>query len=118
MRNVWFGILAWSVVRAALAAEPCLDERAGIKESGGERCASNAYWAEVKAVDDCRFTFAAGLSPNAQKKPSAQPLKFQVSGGRCERWPNRALSVAGTTVQCQRSGNGSSTVKLQTAEGE
>ena len=118
MRAVLSGILALFVVPTTLTAEPCLDERAGAKRSDAEPCLNGAYWAQVKALDECRFTFAAGLSPTAQRKPSSQPLKFHVSGGRCERWPNRALNTAGTSVQCVRSGNGGVTVTLETAEGE
>ncbi len=118
MRRVLVGILALSVVPAALAVQPCLDERAGAGRSGDEPCLDSGYWAQINSLDDCRFTFSAGLLPTAQKKASALPVSFQVSGGRCERWPNRSLNVAGTSVLCARSGNGSAIVTLQTRRGE
>jgi hypothetical protein len=118
MPRVLVGILALLVVPAALAADPCVDEGPGAKRSDAGPCLNAGYWARVKPLDDCRFTFSAGLSPTAQRKPNSRPLKFHVSGGRCEPWPNRPLSATGTSVQCVRSGNGSATVTLATAEGE
>jgi hypothetical protein len=113
MRRVVIAILAVWLTPTALAAESCADRRAASERSELEPC----YWAELKAVDECRFTFAAGLSATTQRKLSAQPTKFRVSGGRCERWPNRPLSSAGTSVQCVRSGNRSASVTLETADG-
>jgi hypothetical protein len=46
------------------------------------------------------------------------PVKLNVIGGRCSRWPDRPLRVAGDSVQCERSGNGSVTVSLETTRGE
>ncbi len=113
MPSVSLAILALLLATATLAAEPCLEERPGVSRSDQKLCRSG-YWAEIKALDDCRFTFAAGLSPTASRKASSQPIKFRVSGGRCQPWPNRPLAVVGTSVQCARSGNGSVTVTLET----
>src|SRR4249919_655109 len=113
MRSVLFAILMVWLVPTALAAQSCRDGRTAAERGELDPC----YWAELKALDECRFTFAAGLSPTTQKKLSSQPTRFRVSGGRCERWPNRPLNSAGTSVQCIRSGNGSANVTLETADG-
>jgi hypothetical protein len=117
MLSVRFAILA-SLLAAVptLAAEPCLEERPGVSRSDNERCQSG-YWAELKALDNCRFTFAAGLSRTASGRASSRPLKFRVSGGRCQPWPNRPLTAPGTSVLCVRSGNGSTTIALDTTDG-
>jgi hypothetical protein len=113
MRSVLFAFVTVWLMPAALAAESCPDRRAASERDDLDPC----YWAELKAVDECRFTFAAGLSATTRKKLSSQPTRFRVSGGRCERWPNRPLNSAGTSVQCVRSGNGSANVTLETADG-
>lgn len=117
MRSVSFAILALLLAPTTFAVESCHEGRAGGKRSDVEPCVGSWYWAELKALDDCRFTFAAGLTPGARKKASPLPIKFRVSGGGCEPWPNRPLNLAGTSVQCVRSGNGSGTVTLETTTG-
>jgi hypothetical protein len=117
MRGILFAILALSLVSTTFAFESCVRDRVGGQQIDIESCVSKGYWAEIKRVDDCHFTFTAGLSPAAESNPNAQPTKFSVSGGRCERWPNRPLNAGGTTVPCARSGNGSATLTLETPEG-
>ena len=98
-----------------LAAEPCVED---LVERGAVRsCLPSGYWAEIKALDNCRFTFAAGLLAPARTKGGHLPKKFHVRGGRCERWPNRPLNAAITSVECARSGNGGAAVTLETAHG-
>jgi hypothetical protein len=115
MRSFSFAALVF-LAPTTFAADACLDERAGVNRGDVEPCLLG-YWAQLKAMGDCRFTFAAGLSPAAPKGMSPRPLKFRISGGRCERWPNRPLSASGASVQCARSGNGATTVILETTEG-
>lgn len=116
MRAVLFGILALWLIPATFAVESCVWDQTG-KQNDVDSCVSKGYWADIRSVDDCRFTFSAGLLAAVDNKPSAQPTKFRVSGGRCERWPNRPLTAGGTTVQCVRTGNGSTAVALETVEG-
>jgi len=113
MPSVSLAIVAFLLATATLAAELCLGERSDVSRSDQKLCRSG-YWAEIKALDDCRFTFAAGLSPTASRKASPQPAKFRVNGGRCQRWPNRPLTEAGASVLCARSGSESVTVTLET----
>ena len=117
MRAVLFGILSLSLLPTTFAAESCLWDRTDTRQSDVDSCVSDGYWADIRAVDDCRFTFSAGLSPGKGSKSSARPTKFQIAGGRCQRWPNRTLGMTGTTVQCERSGNGSVSLVLETSDG-
>jgi hypothetical protein len=45
------------------------------------------------------------------------PARLRVSGGRCASWPKGPLKESGATIQCERSGNGSVTVVLETSDG-
>ena len=77
-------------------------------------CLGAALWSEVRMINDCRFLFAAGLAPADASPPPVQPLRFEVRGGRCTKWPARLLSVKGDAVQCVRSGHGTVTLELVT----
>ena len=63
MRSVLIAFLTVWLAPTALAAESCPDARTASVRSDLEPC----YWAELKPLDECRFTFAAGLSPSARK---------------------------------------------------
>jgi hypothetical protein len=117
MHGVLFAIFAGLLAATTLAAEPCLEARPGARPNGVSSCLASGYWAELRPLDDCRFTFSVGRSASAEKKAGPQPIKFHVSGGRCAPWPKRPLRGTGTSVQCVRSGNGSTTVTLETTEG-
>jgi hypothetical protein len=82
-----------------------------------DSCLRNGWWAELKPLDDCRFTFTAGFRPQGRKELGTQPIKFHVSGGRCDPWPNRPIDATGISVPCVRSGNGSATVTLEIGDG-
>jgi len=71
-------------------------------------------WSRVRIINDCRFVFAAGLAAGNSAAAPARPIRFEVRGGRCGRWPERPLSVKGDTVQCVRSGSGAVNLQLKT----
>jgi hypothetical protein len=77
-------------------------------------CLGRGLWSEVRIINDCRFVFAAGLTPGHASASTVQPLRFEVRGGRCRRWPGRPLSGKGDAVQCVRSGVGTVTLELVT----
>ena len=114
MPSILFALILFVLASPALAVESCLGGPAGTADS----CPRDGLWAELRPLNDCRFTFTAGYGPEAHsKRGTPQPIKFQVSGGRCEVWPGRPLNATGTSVQCARSGNGSATVILETSAG-
>jgi hypothetical protein len=80
-------------------------------------CLRRGAWALVESTDECQFKFSAGLWPEQRQKAEARTVRFGVSGGRCEPWPNRPLTSAETSVACVRSGNGGSKVTLELADG-
>ena len=80
-------------------------------------CLRRGVWAVVEPMDDCQFKFSAGLWPEQRRKADALPVRFGVSGGRCEPWPNQPLTSAETAVSCVRSGNGGTKVTLELADG-
>jgi hypothetical protein len=43
--------------------------------------------------------FTAGLAPGEVSRAPVRPLKFEVHGGRCGKWPGHSLSVKGDAVQ-------------------
>jgi hypothetical protein len=104
-------------VSTTFAVESCIWGGTVDKQTDVESCVSKGFWADIRVVDNCRFTFSAGLSATPEGKLSARPTKFRVSGGRCERWPNVPLNAGGTTVHCVRSSNGSTTLALETPAG-
>jgi hypothetical protein len=77
-------------------------------------CLGSRLWSEVRAINECRFVFAAGLAPSNAPDAIVQPARLQVRGGRCQPWPRRPLSTKGDSVQCVRSGEGAVTVELVT----
>jgi hypothetical protein len=77
-------------------------------------CLGSTVWSQVRPVDDCRFVFTAGLAPDDSSRPIIQPVKFEVRGASCGRWPARALSVKGDAVDCVRSGGGAVQLALTT----
>lgn len=77
-------------------------------------CLASGLWSEVRTINDCRFVFTAGVMPPEASASAVQPLRFEVRGGRCGRWPARPLSVKGDAVQCVRSGYGAVTLELVT----
>jgi hypothetical protein len=80
-------------------------------------CLRTPAWGKLRPLDNCRFAFSAGLA-TASQAMQVSPVKLNVIGGRCSRWPGRPLRVAGDSVQCERSGNGSVTVSLETTRGQ
>ena len=52
--------------------------------------------------------------PGDGPRLTVNPLRFEVRGGRCGRWPQRPLSIKGDGVQCVRSGDGEVTLELTT----
>ncbi len=80
-------------------------------------CLGSRLWSETRAINACRFTFAAGLAPAGGSSPTVQPVWFEVHGGRCGQWPARPLSVKGDVVQCVRSGDAQVTLELRTDQG-
>jgi hypothetical protein len=80
-------------------------------------CVRKGAWAVVEAADDCRFTFNAGLWPQQPPNANVRPVKFGVSGGRCEPWSNQAPTATETAVSCVRSGNGETKVTLELSDG-
>jgi len=84
-------------------------------------CLARKTWSEVRVIDGCRFVFAAGLqlddwagAPNDSSKVVVQPVRFEVRGGRCGRWPRRPLSEKGDAVECVRSGDAAVDLELNT----
>jgi hypothetical protein len=75
---------------------------------------SRRVWSEIRIINDCRFVFAAGLAPGDASRSPVQPLRFEVRGGRCGKWPERSLSAKGDAVQCVRSGAGAVRIELTT----
>jgi hypothetical protein len=82
-----------------------------------DSCLRAPAWTKVAATDACRFTFSAGVR-SASQALRLSAVRLTVVGGRCEAWPKGALTVAGHSVQCERSGNGSVTVTLHTTRGQ
>jgi hypothetical protein len=81
-------------------------------------CLRKGAWAVVEPADDCRFTFSAGLwSEEERRKADLRPVKFSVSGGRCEPWSAQPLTTTQASVSCARSGNGTAKVSLELADG-
>ena len=74
-------------------------------------CFSTSLWSAVSPIDDCRFTFAAGVKA-PETGPQVLPVELAVIGGRCEAWPDRPIGPKGRSIRCIRSGNGSVTVSL------
>lgn len=77
-------------------------------------CLSDRVWSQVAVINDCRFAFTAGIVPGDGPRLTVNPLRFEVLGGRCGRWPQRPLSIKGDGVQCVRSGDGEVTLALTT----
>lgn len=87
-------------------------------------CLAPRTWSQVKLRDDCRFVFSAGLLPDARQRevkgattPGVRPVSFRVRGGRCAKWPARALSEKGDAVECVRSGGAEVVLELETDRG-
>jgi hypothetical protein len=81
-----------------------------------EACLERGVWSEIKILNQCRFVFSAGLTSVAGGG-GMRPTRLEVRGGRCGRWPERALSEKGDGVQCLRSGASAVSVALQTDRG-
>jgi len=71
-------------------------------------------WSKVRSINDCRFVFTAGLAAGNSAATPVQPIRFEVRGGRCGRWPEHPLSVNGDAVQCVRSGSAAVHLQLKT----
>ena len=82
-----------------------------------DSCLRVPAWEEVQAIDNCRFTFSAGLRTGSEGL-SVAPARVTVVGGRCAPWPSRLFTSKGDSVQYERSGNGSVMVTLGTTRGE
>lgn len=80
-------------------------------------CLRAPAWGKVEPLDYCHFAFSAGLTA-ASKSMVVAPVRLSVVGGRCSPWPNRLLAARGHLVRCERSGNGSVTVTLDTTRGQ
>jgi len=86
-------------------------------ETAMHSCLRFPGWSKLTAKDNCRFAFSAGLREVSAGMP-VSPLRLSVVGGRCSAWPSRPLRIAGQSVECERSGNGSVTVTLETTRGQ
>jgi hypothetical protein len=62
-------------------------------------CLGSGLSSEVRVINDCRFVFTAGLAPGEVSRAPVRPLKFEVHGGRCGKWPGHSLAVKGDAVQ-------------------
>jgi hypothetical protein len=74
-------------------------------------CLRPSLWSALSAVDECRFTFVAGLRA-PQPGHQVFPVKFRVIGGRCDAWPDQPIGAEGHMVRCLRSGNGNVAITL------
>jgi hypothetical protein len=81
-----------------------------------DSCLRTPAWSRLTGSDNCRFSFSAGLR-ETNKDAQILPTRLSVVGGRCARWPAGPLHTAGETIQCERSGDGSVTVELETQAG-
>jgi hypothetical protein len=81
-----------------------------------EVCLDPGIWSRVTALDDCRFSFTAGVK-RADPAAPVNPTSLQTSGATCRPWVAGALSVQGASVQCTRSGDGEVTITLETSAG-
>ena len=79
-------------------------------------CLGTSLWSAVSSIDDCRFTFAAGVKA-PETGSQVLPVELAVIGGRCEAWPDRPIGPKGGNIRCIRSGNGSVTVSFLTTRG-
>jgi hypothetical protein len=59
-------------------------------------CLGSGLWSELRVINECRFVLAAGLVDAGTS--AIQPVRFEVRGGRCARWPARSLTARGESV--------------------
>jgi hypothetical protein len=77
-------------------------------------CLGSALWSETRIINDCRFVFTAGVAMADASPKRVRPVRFEVHGARCGRWPAHAISGKGDSVQCVRSGDSPVTLELVT----